>query len=291
MQSLKIICICFTLSVVFDAANSKSSTFNENCPIGWIDSIEGCFFFNYQENLTWRQSQLECQNLGGYLAEPKTTEQQSLLTSLAYVEQSQLGSISWWIGLTDQGHENRWVWQHSVEDAILTNWDSGYPDENNAGNDCVALNSFNEYKWTDENCDAPLASPICQFNDMGLSSTSPPTTTPEIPLTTTSEMYRAELRNGTDSSGNVFVVNRDGYLGPVCDDRWSTNEAATVVCKQLGFSLGGVPTTQSFFGAVPSNFAMDEIYCTGVEAYLQNCDYVTNDDCESSEGAGVICNT
>ena len=32
------------------------------------------------------------------------------------------------------------------------------------------------------------------------------------------------------SSGNVFVDNRNGHFGPVCDDGW-TNTAATVVCK------------------------------------------------------------
>ena len=31
-------------------------------------------------------------------------------------------------------------------------------------------------------------------------------------------------------SGNVFVVNRNGFYGPVCDDNWS-DTAATVVCK------------------------------------------------------------
>ena len=32
------------------------------------------------------------------------------------------------------------------------------------------------------------------------------------------------------SSGNVFVDNRNGHFGPVCDDGWS-NTSATVVCR------------------------------------------------------------
>ena len=32
------------------------------------------------------------------------------------------------------------------------------------------------------------------------------------------------------SSGNVFVGNRNGYFGPVCDDGW-TNTSATIVCR------------------------------------------------------------
>ena len=32
------------------------------------------------------------------------------------------------------------------------------------------------------------------------------------------------------SSGNVFVVNHNGYFGPVCHDGW-TNTSATIVCR------------------------------------------------------------
>ena len=41
--------------------------------------------------------------------------------------------------------------------------------------------------------------------------------------------YCIELRGGDGgSSGNVFVVNRLGYFGPVCDDDWGSYEANTV---------------------------------------------------------------
>ena len=52
------------------------------------------------------------------------------------------------------------------------------------------------------------------------------------------------------SSGNVFAVNRLGYLGPICDDAWGSIQA-TVVCRQLGF-ISGVAKTDSFFGDVPN---------------------------------------
>ena len=64
------------------------------------------------------------------------------------------------------------------------------------------------------------------------------------------------------SSGNVFAVNRLGYLGPICDDIW-LDRNAMVVCRQLGFN-SGVPRTQSFFGDVPTIFAMDNKYQTSV---------------------------
>ena len=40
-----------------------------------------------------------------------------------------------------------------------------------------------------------------------------------------------ELYGGNNkTSGNVYVINRNGYFGPVCDNGW-TNTSATVVCR------------------------------------------------------------
>ena len=45
------------------------------------------------------------------------------------------------------------------------------------------------------------------------------------------EQVNVKLIGGNgNSSGNVFVVNRNGYFGPVCDDYWGDTEAS-VVCK------------------------------------------------------------
>ena len=31
-------------------------------------------------------------------------------------------------GLSDQGHEGRWIWQHSIEDVEFESWASGQPE-------------------------------------------------------------------------------------------------------------------------------------------------------------------
>ena len=69
------------------------------CPVGWVQSTEGCFLFHHTGTyvliiqkrikdrifsaigLTWRQGQEECEKLGGYLAEIKSQEQQDFLVS------------------------------------------------------------------------------------------------------------------------------------------------------------------------------------------------------------------
>ena len=93
-----------------------------------------------------------------------------------------------------------------------------------------------------------------------------------------------------ETNGNVFVSNSDTYFGPVCSVGWG-DKAATVVCRQLGFSRG-VATVSTEFGLVPGVFAMTEVNCaSGDEAVLQDCDYKINNDttCSSTNGAGVRC--
>ena len=100
-----------------------------------------------------------------------------------------------------------------------------------------------------------------------------------------------ELRGGSvgtsEAYGNVFAGNSNGYLGPVCDDIWSSNHAE-VVCRQLGYTRGDA-YTESHWGSVPSDFAMDSVGCGGNEMHLQDCSYSTSEDCGANEGAGVHC--
>ena len=83
--------------------------------------------------------------------------------------------------------------------------------------------------------------------------------------------------------GNVFVNGM-----PVCDDSWDLKDA-WVVCNQLGFASVVSATSNSKFGRVPDVFKMDDVHCTGEENSLLKCPHNRNDDCGSSEGAGVIC--
>ena len=99
---------------------------------------------------------------------------------------------------------------------------------------------------------------------------------------------RIELHGGDGFSyGNVFATNLNGYFGPVCDDGWGDIEA-TIVCQQLGF-WSGEARTSSTWGSVPNMFSMDQVQCTGNERTLQDCYYEPRDDCDSNEGAGVLC--
>ena len=192
---------------------------------------------------------------------------------------------------------SRWIWQHSVEDAFYTNWAPSYPSNNNSGNDCVVMESRDNFEWSDVDCGGVQASPVCQRY-----TNERTTTTDEAPTTTSQCKFRGkfqfnciiypldyvELRGGDNSSsGNVFAVNSNGFFGPVCGDSWGFYDA-DVVCRQLGFS-NGIPHVDSFYGNVPEIFAMDNVGCSGSEYHIQDCTYSTSDDCGPNEGAGVNC--
>lgn len=125
-----------------------------SCPHGWLDAGHiGCFFL--QENLTvnsWYEANLICEDLGGFLVEPKTEEIQDLLSSLLLMLPGLSGELDWWIGLTDTGHEGSWLWVHEAEFAEEQFW--AVPPDSSEGNhaDCALLSRKHNYMWRDEEC-------------------------------------------------------------------------------------------------------------------------------------------
>merc|ERR1712240_327418 len=159
----------------------------EGCPEGWVNSIEGCFLFYYHKYVNWHEAQYECEKVGGFLAEPKTQQQVDMLKSIAFLEDSLVDpwdkpNGTWWIGLTDQGHEGRWIWQHDTEDAYNTDWIWGCPVNGVNNLDCAMMEKNFQCQWRDALCDRNYAAPICQ-RDQTSPTPTPPTPSP-YPTTT-----------------------------------------------------------------------------------------------------------
>ena len=72
------------------ASASTTTTTNyppNGCPAGWVDSQDrGCFLFHYTQADNWFEAQHECERVGGFLAEPKTYEQATLLVSTEIIK-------------------------------------------------------------------------------------------------------------------------------------------------------------------------------------------------------------
>merc|ERR1712240_806323 len=163
----------------------------EGCPEGWVNSIEGCFLFYYYKYVNWHEAQYECEKVGGFLAEPKTQQQVDMLKSIAFLEDSLVDpwdkpNGTWWIGLTDQGHEGRWIWQHDTEDAYNTDWIWGCPVNGVNNLDCARMEKNFQYQWRDARCEYDLAAPICQRDQTNPTPTPATTTRRPYPTPTPS---------------------------------------------------------------------------------------------------------
>jgi len=67
---------------------------------------------------------------------------------------------------------------------------------------------------------------------------------------------------------------------------------ANVVCKQLGYPAGAASVECcSSRGRVSTNFAYDNVKCTGTEATLDACPHANAHDCGSNEGVWIVCNS
>ena len=95
------------------------------------------------------------------------------------------------------------------------------------------------------------------------------------------------VRGNGNNTGSVYVTNSEGYHGPVCDNKWN-HKAATVVCKELGFT-GGIAKRNSYFGK-EADFAMDEVECSGSETSILQCSHkIDFGDYTFYNVAGVDC--
>jgi len=147
--------LAFILSVV-----TAQTLLEDFCPDDWFDGGDlGCYkLLESAVNLTWVEAQEECEQIGGFLAEPKSESHAVLLEELVESKASIFGINHWYIGLTDLGREGEWVWQHSREELTYSNWRRHRP-VTTFGNDkdCVAMvYKDNGIVWQDFSCTSPL---------------------------------------------------------------------------------------------------------------------------------------
>jgi len=157
-----------------------------NCPGDWIDAdILGCYkFLDGKINHTWVEAQYECEQIGGYLAEPTNHRISSFLHSLANWDEDVSGIKYWFLGLTDLGIEGGWNWIHSKSLLTDENWGENKPNTK-PGNtaDCmVMVLKSDKYWWEDWDCmlaeihHSPVA-PVCQRDTDAFVTTAMPETT------------------------------------------------------------------------------------------------------------------
>ena len=103
--------------------------------------------------------------------------------------------------------------------------------------------------------------------------------------------HDVRLVDGSSSSEGRLEICLGGFWGTVCDNQFH-NADAKVVCRQLGLPYAGAEAVyDAGFGRGTDHVAITNLYCTGSESSLAQCNYQTGSSvsCSHANDAGVIC--
>ena len=107
---------------------------------------------------TYEEAVTYCKIEGGKLAEPKSSEANNDIVTLA--NNSLSGSfIGVWIGIDDKSQEGHFTYASDSTSISYTDWDTAQPDNGayqvNLEEDCIMLlkwSGANRFKWSDAAC-------------------------------------------------------------------------------------------------------------------------------------------
>ncbi|XP_019858631.1 PREDICTED: deleted in malignant brain tumors 1 protein-like isoform X1 [Amphimedon queenslandica] len=139
----------------------------------------------------------------------------------------------------------------------------------------------------------PIGStPNCTHsNDAGVICTND-TSAPPIDTRCIDKSERLFLFNGTNpSSGRIGICGSDGQLHNICDFIFS-DQAATVICRELGLKTPGYAVHGLFFGTSGTTPLYTNSRCSGEETAYSECNRLMTSRCTPGRGdVGVVCSS
>ncbi|KAI8513781.1 Scrasp1p [Branchiostoma belcheri] len=92
------------------------------------------------------------------------------------------------------------------------------------------------------------------------------------------------------NKGRLEVQRVTGEWGTVCNDYWNIHNA-DVACRHMGYTGAVHGTEDSFFGEGSGEIWLDDVFCTGAESNLEECQHNGwgKHNCEHDEDVGVVC--
>merc|ERR1739842_274092 len=113
-------CLAMLLSVIaYLLAVGGCQACPEGVP-GWFLGEGGSCYHESIISMTWYQSQQYCRDMGGYLLEIDSAEEQQVIEGLIPMD----SGVAYWIGLERQPGGG-WGWAESRTVAAYTNWGNG----------------------------------------------------------------------------------------------------------------------------------------------------------------------
>ncbi|KAL4218161.1 hypothetical protein ACF0H5_022897 [Mactra antiquata] len=129
-----------------------------DCPDLWIPYSGSCYRFGHQA-LTFFEAEHYCQQHNARLVHIESADENNFLKQ----EMSQLIADRWWIGLSDDDIEGKFVWYGTTSKPEFTDWSAGNPSDSLHNEDCVELIRYQnkEMHWNDIDCHTTRAA-ICE---------------------------------------------------------------------------------------------------------------------------------
>ncbi|XP_028395588.1 macrophage mannose receptor 1-like [Dendronephthya gigantea] len=126
------------------------------CPEGWIPYNDTCYQFNMRpsQKMTWTEAEAACNAIGNFasLVQINSQNEQDFVSKRI----KSISNEDAWIGLSDLGHENVFLWTATNSELESTGykiWANGNPTENAENRDCVMiLGARNDGAWAVKNC-------------------------------------------------------------------------------------------------------------------------------------------
>lgn len=214
------------------------------CPTGWIGSTDlGCYqFLTAQTDMSWLDAKVQCEIVGGYLAELKTESASQFVTGIAGIFSA--FATNWHIGLTDLEVEGTWQWFLSHDAVSYTNWGTGSPDITAFNTkDCAYLEAIGgTATWTDSSCTKVTlgSAPLCEYSLTPIAPTGATATATAATATATTATATATVTSSTitcQSGGSLFGGRCYTFQTASSPRTWSQAEAA---CVALGGHLTSV---------------------------------------------------